>query len=169
MRRRYNTHLITQKRVYSLSDIAKLFKLHIRTVQSWCKQGMQPIDALSRPILVRGDSIKRFLDNQKQRQKVKLKDDEFFCLSCRKARMAIPGSISYENSNRKIGDDALHIIIYGKCPACKTKLSRFSSDKSAGYIKYQEKGRKRTLSKCLKTDIDEYSKIKDKESKNENK
>lgn len=43
-KRTYNTNLIKVRHSYTTVEIAELYKIHRRTVQSWLKQGLQVID-----------------------------------------------------------------------------------------------------------------------------
>jgi hypothetical protein len=116
---------------YTMSEIAKLYGIHVRTVQEWHKQGLTPIDSDHRPILFMGYEVKRFLEERKRSRKVKLKSNEFYCPRCRAARISDPKYIHIIDTNRRIGKSDFSVYIKGVCIICSCKLTRFSTRKRA--------------------------------------
>lgn len=157
---------VIANRIYDFKMIAKVFSVHIRTVQAWHKKGMPVIDEDSRPYLVEGSKLKKFLYQQVSKGKVKLADDEFYCFKCRTKCHSKEGSIVKINTNEKIGKNLKKVIFKGCCEFCGLKVSRFSTDKEKLFLKNTEceKGLFGTNEQYLNTDLEILSKNSRKES-----
>jgi hypothetical protein len=114
-----------------MSEIAKLFGIHVRTIQEWHKQGLTPIDPDHRPLLFMGYEVKRFLEERKRLRKVKLKSNEFYCPKCRAARISDSKYIHIIDTNRRIGKSDFSVYIKGICKICFCNLTRFSTRSKA--------------------------------------
>ena len=123
MPKKYTIRIIKKKRSYSYVQIAELFKVHVRTVQSWRKEGLK-IMGDSQPHLVMGVDLAMFLENQASKRRVILKHNEFYCFACRKA--VVPLRIKSIN-NGKIGNLKYSTRLEGICPNCDCKVNRFES------------------------------------------
>jgi hypothetical protein len=84
--RRPNARLAKIHRSYSVEDTSRLFKVHKNTVRHWLKQGLKPIDD-QRPTLIRGEEIRRFLDDRRARAKTPSGAGRIYCLPCRAPKM----------------------------------------------------------------------------------
>ena len=126
-KRTYNVRLIRARRCYTMSEISLLLKVHVRTVQSWHKQGMVPIDPDDKPLLFQGVEVKRFLSNRQKARKCRLKENEFFCPRCKTPRTSLPRRIRIVDTNRRIGKNDVLVLIRGICDICDCRLSRFST------------------------------------------
>ncbi len=93
MKRRLNISLIRCRREYSYKEIAELFSIHIRTVQSWRKQGLNILEGTAKPILILGSELKRFLQEKRSKKRRTLEVDEFYCTRCNEPRKSIPDKI----------------------------------------------------------------------------
>jgi hypothetical protein len=62
-----NPRLAKIHRNYSVEDTARLFNVHKNTVRNWLKDGLEPIDD-QRPTLVRGEELRRFLNDRRARE-----------------------------------------------------------------------------------------------------
>lgn len=125
MKRKHNLRKIISKRSYSTEEIAELLGVHIQTVRTWRKEGLNPIEAKSSPFLFLGSEIRQFLSNEIKKQRVKLLEGEFYCLRCRKA--VKPKTTSIIDRNIIIGKGKQSVFIEGVCPVCKLRLRRFST------------------------------------------
>ena len=126
-KRTYNSRLIKARLSYTMSEIARLYGIHVRTVQEWHKQGLNPIESSFRPRLFTGYEVRRFLEKRKQSRKIRLKDDEFYCPKCRAARISDPEDINIIDTKRRIGKADFSVYIKGICKICSCKLTRFST------------------------------------------
>lgn len=125
MRRKYNLRKIVSKRCYTTEEIAELFEVHVQTVRSWRKDGMQPIEKTTSPYLFLGSEVRAFLAKELSNQKTKLSDGEFYCLRCNKA--VKPSTTSIIDRNITIGKGKQSIFLTGSCPNCDTQLRRFAT------------------------------------------
>lgn len=126
--RRHNYHRIKANDSYTLKEIAEKLKVHVRTVQQWRKCGMKTIDDNSKPYLVLGTELKRFLKEQRQIRKVSLNQNEFYCTKCRCARESIPNQVSILYTNKIVGKNQKLVHILGLCNKCGSKMYRFSTE-----------------------------------------
>ncbi|MFH1544102.1 MAG: helix-turn-helix domain-containing protein [Patescibacteria group bacterium] len=124
MRRKYNLRKIVSKRSYTTEEIAELFKVHVQTVRTWRKDGMQPIEQSSSPYLFFGSAVRAFLVKELNKKKVKLSENEFYCIRCNKA--VTPTSTSMIDRNITIGKDKQSIFLVGTCPDCGLEVRRFA-------------------------------------------
>lgn len=125
MAKKYDTRKIISKRSYSTEEIATALGVHVQTVRSWRKQGMKPIEASTSPFLYIGSEIRAFLQRIQDKKKVKLKDDELYCVSCRKG--VTPKQILTKDRNITIGKGKKSIFLYGTCPECGKEARRFAT------------------------------------------
>lgn len=122
MQKRYDLRKIKSKRSYSFNELSELLGVHIRTVQDWKKQGMGIIEG-SKPFLVLGAKATEFL----YKPKLEIKENEFYCLKCKKAVNAENVKKIYRNEKYKNGREA--IKLQGNCVVCGAKVNRFDSEK----------------------------------------
>ena len=128
-KRTYNTNRIRAKHAYTLKKLAEKYNIHIRTPQTWHKQGLLPIEGTSNPYLFWGEEVRRFLKAKQQKRKFPLGPGEFFCPKCKIQRKSIPGKIRIEITDKKLGKTAKKALIKGVCSVCGQGLTLFSSDK----------------------------------------
>lgn len=128
-KRKYNPNLIKARHCYSIAEICEVYHKHPRTVQSWRRLGLKPIDEASKPYLFMGEEIRHFLKEKRQKSRRPLKAGEFFCPKCKSARKSIPDKLLTIITDKKLGKDTKQAFIRGVCQICKTSLIRFSSDK----------------------------------------
>jgi len=128
VRRRLNNSLIRCRREYSYKEIAELFNIHIRTVQIWRKRGLNILNGTSKPILILGSELKRFLQEERRKKRRTLEIDEFYCTRCNEPRKSIPDKIKVELTGRLIGHGKKQILIRGICILCSCSLCKFSSE-----------------------------------------
>lgn len=126
MKRKYNLLKIKSKKSYSTRELAESLRVHIQTVRSWNKEGLEAIDPESKRPLFLGDTVKLFLKKLQDSRKVKLLPDQFFCLRCKKA--VTPAKVLPVNRNILIGKEKISLSLTAYCPFCECKLSRFSTD-----------------------------------------
>ncbi len=122
MAKRYNTRIIKLNYAYSLKQIADLYKINIRTVRRWIKEGLLIVEEIY-PYLVKGSELKRFLDNKQQNRKTKLLAGEFYCVKCQQARKPLNNIVSLKYSGKTIGRGIKDFTIQACCEVCGTKLN----------------------------------------------
>jgi len=123
------------KHSYALAEIAELYKIHLRTAQSWHKAGLKAIDETMRPYLFIGAEIRRFLKETAQNRKHPLKEGEFYCVKCREPRRSLNNELTIEVTKKKLGKTCKQAFIRGICETCKQPLRLFSSDRKVRELK----------------------------------
>ncbi|MCH7965144.1 MAG: sigma-70 region 4 domain-containing protein [Bacteroidetes bacterium] len=135
MRNKINISLIRCRREYSYKEIAELFNIHVRTVQIWRKRGLNILNGTSKPILILGSELKRYLQEKRKKKKRPLKDDEFYCTRCNEPRKSIPDKIMVVQTGKLMGDEIKQLRIKGICSVCACSLSRLSSENQIKELK----------------------------------
>ena len=135
MKKNYDVRKIKKHYSYITSEICELLKVHPRTVQTWVSKGLEVINPDSKPFLVMGYELERFLKEQRTSRRIKLQQDEFYCNRCKTATKSNTESIKFIDTGLTIGNDSKQVIIKGICQACGIKVNRFSTDKHAKNFK----------------------------------
>ena len=134
MSKKYEIRKIKTKRSYTFKELADLLGVHVRTVQSWHLDGLSPLEGSNNPYLVMGREIKVYLKQKTLRNKVKLQENEFYCMGCKKA--VIPTKVYKYVNGVKIGGNKPSVRLGGICPTCSKKVNKFTSkDVSTGDAK----------------------------------
>ena len=137
-KRKHNPNLIRLRHSYTLAEIAEVYNIHIGTVRGWRKQGLIAIDETSKPYLVIGAEIRRFIKDKAQKRQHPLKDDEFYCPKCKVPRKSLAKHISIKLTGKMLGKRYKQALIEGICEVCNQLLLRFSSDRQVQ--EFREKG-----------------------------
>ncbi len=127
MTRRYNPRLITSRRSYTSEEIATLLGINKKTVFLWLKDGLHPLEKNTRPLLVMGGELRRFLaEIRKRRGSPPLKENEYFCLKCKRATQVKSGTEVLVPTGKRIGREAREQFVRrGKCERCGTEVNRY--------------------------------------------
>jgi len=112
-----NPRLAKIHRSYSVEDLARLFKVHKNTVRNWFKQGLEPIDD-QRPILIRGQELRRFLIERRSRAKQACGPGRIYCLPCRAPKVPAGKIAECLQIGETIG------TLQGICPDCNRMIYR---------------------------------------------
>jgi len=165
MAKKVNISLIKTRKLYSTRELSELLKVHVRTIQAWRKEGMEPLEKNARPYKYLGLKVKEFLLKKHKRNKKNLKLHQFYCLKCKNATVSKPEKLRYVITEKSLGNGNKHGKLTGNCNVCGTEINRFASDKiinkmiSLKILKGEGKGLMSNLSLPLNTDIDRVSKI----------
>ena len=126
MPNRYNTHLIKAKASYSPEDMGKLFGIGRKTCSRWINErGLKVIEENVRP-LVRGEVLIEFIKKENAKRKIKLNEDEFFCMTCHGAVRAKCGSEEIVKTGKRIGKNNLEQLKKtGLCDVCGRRVNKF--------------------------------------------
>lgn len=115
--RRPNPRFAKIHRSYSVEEMARLFSVHKNTVRSWLKLGLKAIDG-QRPIVARGEEIRSFLAERRERATRACGPGRIYCLPCRSPK--VPAG--------KIADciqtSATSGALQGICPDCDRMIYR---------------------------------------------
>ena len=123
MAKNYKLKTVKSRRSYSFREIAGICGVHIRTVQMWRKEGLETLVGTQNPYLVMGCSLKSFLSDKRSKRRTKLKDNELYCLVCRKG--VEPLNISAV-ANGTVGNSKKSVVLKGTCPICRNNVRRFA-------------------------------------------
>lgn len=110
-------HRIRYRHAYSIAEITELLGVHKNTVRQWVRGGLVAMDN-TRPILIHGSELKRFLLNRRASKKSPCQPHEFYCLKCRAPRA--PWSNVVDVTIRSTSLFNLHAI----CEVCDTKMHK---------------------------------------------
>jgi hypothetical protein len=112
-----NPRLAKIHRSYSVEDLARLFRVHKNTVRNWLQQGLEPIDD-QRPILIRGQEVRRFLVERRARTKQTCGPGRIYCLPCRAPKLPAGKIAECIQAGHTIG------TLQGICPDCDRMIYR---------------------------------------------
>lgn len=103
---------------YSVGEAAKLLGVHKNTVKHWIKFGGLASLTDSRPHLILGRELKRFLETRRQTARKPCAAGELFCLKCRTPRRPAGDLLDYEALSLTTGN------LKGICAVCDTFIYR---------------------------------------------
>jgi hypothetical protein len=126
----YNTRLIKARDSYRIKDVVALFDISRKTCGRWIKdEGLKTIEGNINCPLVMGVDLIDFLKRKQASRKIKLKDNEFYCLKCKVATTAREDSENVINTGKTIGKANKKLLLKtGICEKCGTTLKRYASD-----------------------------------------
>ncbi|MFZ4126225.1 MAG: helix-turn-helix domain-containing protein [Rickettsiales bacterium] len=110
-------HRIRYRRAYSIVEVTELLSVHKNTVRQWMRGGLKAMDD-TRPILIHGSELKRFLLDRRSSKKSPCKPHEFYCLKCRAPR--VPWGKVVDVTIRSTRLFNMHAI----CEACETSIHK---------------------------------------------
>lgn len=122
-RRKPNPNKVKIHRNYSLDEIVRLFGVSLATVRRWLKAGLNTID-LTRPFLVRGLELKRFVRRWRSRNRRHCGAGQIYCLKCRAPRRPSNGEVELIKQTENCGR------LRGVCSRCGASMSRIVSFRS---------------------------------------
>jgi hypothetical protein len=95
------------------------------------------MDESTKPYLVMGSEIRRFIRFERKKRKHPCKIDEIFCTKCNRARKSLNGKLIGIITDLKSGKKGQFGFIKGICEVCNQPIQRFSSDKQLKELKKQ--------------------------------
>ncbi len=98
---------------YTIKELSDILSVNEKTCLRWIDAGLQIIPGSKKSILIMGSDVTAFLRNKDAKKKVKLKRNEFYCLTCKAPRHAKRGSVE-TLSDRKVCI----------CSVCSGKMTR---------------------------------------------
>jgi len=129
-RRQRSPRLLKLRRIYTMREIAEVLHIHTRTVQTWHSNGMTPINPGDRPLLFSGEDVRLFARSRRNERKCPLQSSEFYCPKCRTATESQSGKLRVEFPGHRMGPENELALIKGRCPSCRTTLTRFATRNS---------------------------------------
>ena len=115
--RRRNPRLAKIHRNYTVEEIASLYGVYKNTVRQWVKKGLPVLDK-KRPMLFHGMDLRRFLEEQRSKNKKSCKPGEIYCVKCREPRFPVGMEADYQRLTETQGN------LIGLCPSCEILIYR---------------------------------------------
>lgn len=123
-----NPRLAKIHRSYSVEEMVRLFKVHKNTIRGWFKQGLQAIDG-QRPLVVRGEEIRRFLAQRRARAKQACGPGRIYCLPCREPKVPAGKIAECHQTGESTG------TLQGICPDCDRMIYRRVNPQKLGAVR----------------------------------
>jgi hypothetical protein len=102
--------------LYKPSELSEQLGLPLRTIRTWAKLGMPHHRDSQNHLWINGTNFARWLQSfRTQRPRVKLAEDEAFCLRCRSRVKLLQPVVSYRTRPPRLS---------GLCPLCGGKVNR---------------------------------------------
>ncbi len=118
MAKQQNPNLAKIHRNYTVEEVAQLFSVHKNTVRIWIKDGLATVDQ-KRPLLIRGSSLREYLQDKRTATKQKCQSYEIYCLRCRAPQRPAENMVDYEIINVTTGR------LIGLCPHCNNIINKY--------------------------------------------
>jgi len=118
---------IISARVYTFKEIADALGVHVRTVQNWHMRGLKTADSSTRPLLVQGRDLIRFIDHRRKSRRCHLRDNEMYCLACKMPSVPNPDTVVTIDTGYKLGNGKAQRLRSGVCPVCGNKINKLVS------------------------------------------
>jgi len=122
---KHNPNKVRKYRTYTRKELAAVFGVCPDTINAWRRAGMPAIKEHC-PFLYKGDAVREFLRKKRISKKVPLKENEFYCMRCKAARVSISDIINVQETGKMLGDSSKQIIKRGVCNECGAGLCRMS-------------------------------------------
>jgi len=116
-RRKANPRLVKTHRSYTVEEAARKLGVHKNTVRHWLKEGLQTIDD-RRPLLIHGQTLKRFLEDRRRRGKRRCGVCELYCMRCRAPRAPADGTVQLHDLKGR------SLNLRGRCQHCGTLMHK---------------------------------------------
>ena len=123
-----NTNVIKENCSLSIPEICELLDKHKNTIGNWLKEGLKTIDN-EKPYLIHGTDLKEFIKNRQSKKKSKCKDNEIYCMKCKKPQIPWEGVVDVFIKNQKGGN------LQAICPDCEGVINRIFGLKNISNIK----------------------------------
>jgi len=120
MSKRANPMAVKAALTYEVGEAAKALGKSKATIRNWIRDGL-PVMSSKKPYLIAGSEIRSYLRQKYQAQKTPLRDNELYCLSCRKGRQPINMQVF------AISNAAGTLRLSGSCDHCGATASRIIS------------------------------------------
>src|SRR3989344_8015017 len=98
---------------YSVSELTNILGVNEKTIARWMESGLKTVAGCEKPYLIYGLDLQVFLKNKDEKRRTTLKQNEFFCFSCKCPRRA-------KRSSKKVVGDKEKAL----CSVCSGKMSR---------------------------------------------
>lgn len=124
---RYRLNTITARRSYTIAEISSLLSVNRRTCGRWIREeGLRVVEENTSPLLVLGAELIDFIKKKRNKASAPLKDNEIYCLKCRRPVRAKVGTEKIVNTGKKLGkDNHEQLKKTGICENCGNEINRY--------------------------------------------
>lgn len=120
MAKRPNPRSIKAGRTYTIPEAAEALGVSIGSVRGWVRQGL-PVLKSQRPHLILGDVLRYFLEARRAKVKLKLVEDQLYCLTCKTGQTPMGLMVDAVDQTTKT------IRLIGLCSTCGGTCNRLAS------------------------------------------
>ena len=120
---RINRQKIYGSTSYTIKEISDCLDVSEKTCLRWIEKGLSIVPGSKKPILILGSEIKNFLRNKDSKKKIKLKRNEFYCMTCKAPRNARRGSIKKLQGHKT-----------ALCRVCNGRMSKLFKSAQKDYM-----------------------------------
>lgn len=114
-----NPRKVKAGHTYTYEEASEALCIAVVTVRSWVRSGGLEAMTSQRPHLMRGSSIRAFLESQRATRRKKMELGEFYCLSCREVRKPLGDMVDCTPNA------ASSLRLIALCCECETQMNRF--------------------------------------------
>ncbi len=107
--------------IYRVKTLAKRIRISEKTITRWIDEGLVIVAGSEKKVRIIGYEVTRFIRERQKSKKVTLKNNEFYCMTCKGARCAKRGTI-------KISDNAK----VAKCRSCNGNIRKIFKQLNKG-------------------------------------
>jgi hypothetical protein len=108
---------IRHRHTYSIVEVTELLGVCKGAVRQWLRGGLTSLDD-TRPILIHGSELKRFLLNRRLSKKLPCQLHEFYCLKCRAPRTPWGKVVDITIRSQN------HFNLHALCEVCDTVIHK---------------------------------------------
>lgn len=122
----YNISKIKSRKSYNITEMASLLEIDRKTCSRWIKyEGLKVIEE-NVSSLIMGSDLIDFIIKMRAKNKIPLKENEFYCLKCHKAVIPKIGSERIVKTGKRIGKENLEQFKkIGNCEVCETEINKY--------------------------------------------
>lgn len=122
----YNISKIKSRKSYNINEMASLLEIDRKTCSRWIKyEGLKVIEENVSSLIIGSDLID-FIIKMRAKNKIPLKENEFYCLKCHKAVIPKIGSERIVKTGKRIGRENLEQFKKtGNCEVCETEINKY--------------------------------------------
>lgn len=122
---KYSLAKIRSKSAYTPKEVSTLLEVNRKTILRWVKEGLPLLAPKQKPSLIMGYDLQAFIKAKREASRVKLKPNEYYCLTCRGAVEAKAHTQKVEKTGKKIGkENRDQEMLCAKCKECGGKIAR---------------------------------------------
>ena len=123
MAKRVSARRIKKDRLYTYEMAGEQLSVSVQTVRSWRSLGLSVL-AIKKPHYILGEALIEFLGKRQERRSVKMRVDQFFCLTCRSPQRPYGLMVDYVPINNVRGR------LEALCEVCEGRCQRFAGEAS---------------------------------------